>query len=238
MRKGRGNLWSRSTVARPEPEREANKKVARCIFCQLASNHEQATKVRGALVDGGANGGVAGADTRVMQASGRHVDITGIDNHKIKNVRIGSCGSVVNTQRGEVIVVLHEHAILGKGQTMHSSGQMEHHRNLVHDKSMKVGGLQCIITVGEHVIPLQITNGLPYMKMRPHADEEWERLPKTELTSENEWKPAFGVKCFVHDIVCSSDISLLDKMTCLNFREITPKKSNGLGSTAHFFMLS
>ena len=79
--------------------------------------------------------------------------------------------------RGEVIVVLHEHAILGKGQTMHSSGQMEHHRNLVHDKSMKVGGLQCIITVDECVIPLQITNGLPHMKMRPHADEEWERLP-------------------------------------------------------------
>ena len=95
-----------------------------------------------------------------------------------------------------------------------------------------------VFTSSRVLIPLQITNGLPYMKMRPHADEEWERLPKTELTSENEWKPAFGVKCFVHDIVCSSDISLLDKMTCLNFREITPKKSNGLGSTAHFFMLS
>ena len=82
------------------------------------------------------------------------------------------------------------YAILGKGQTMHSSGQMEHHRDLVHEKSMKVGGLQCIITVDEHVIPLQITNGLPHMKMRPCADEEWERLPKTELTSENEWKPS------------------------------------------------
>ena len=43
-------------------------------------------------------------------------------------------------------MVPHECAILGKGQTMHSSGQMEHHRNLVHDKSMKVGGLQCVIT--------------------------------------------------------------------------------------------
>ena len=83
-----------------------------------------------------------------------------------------------------------ECAILGKGQTVHSSGQMEPHRNLVHDKSMKVGGLQCIITVDECVIPLQVTNGLPCMKMRPHADEAWERTPKTELTSENEWKPA------------------------------------------------
>ena len=42
----------------------------------------------------------------------------------------------------------------------------------------------------KYVIPLQITNGLPHMKMRPCTDEEWERLPKSELTSENEWKPA------------------------------------------------
>ena len=55
---------------------------------------------------------------------------------------------------------------------------------------MFMTGLQCIITADECVIPLQITNGLPHTKMRPHADEEWERLPKTELTSENEWKPA------------------------------------------------
>ena len=66
-----------------------------------------------------------------MRASGRHVDIAGIDNHKIKNVAIGTCGGVVDTDQGKVIVILHEYAILGKGQTIHSSGQMEHHRNVV-----------------------------------------------------------------------------------------------------------
>ena len=56
------------------------------------SNHERSLDARGALVDRGANGGVAGADTRLIRASGRHADITGIDNHKIKNVAIGTCG--------------------------------------------------------------------------------------------------------------------------------------------------
>ena len=52
-------------------------------------------------------------------------------NHKIKNVAIGTFGGVVDTDQGKVIAILHEHAILGKGQTIHSSGQMEHHRNVV-----------------------------------------------------------------------------------------------------------
>ena len=66
--------------------------------------------------------------------------------------------------------------IFGKGQCVHSSGQIEHHRNHVHDKSMKVGGLQCIFTVDQCVIPLEIINGLPHMKMRPCTDQEWEKL--------------------------------------------------------------
>ena len=88
--------------------------------------------------------------TRLTRTSGRHVDITGIDNHKIKNVAIGTCGGVVDTDQGKVIVILHECAILGKGQTIHSSGQMEHHRNIVRDGSSMVGHAQCIITVDEH----------------------------------------------------------------------------------------
>ena len=66
---------------------------------------------------------------------------------------------------------MHEYALFGKGQTIHSSGQIEHYRNLVHDKSMKVGGLQCIITNDEYVMPINIINGLPYVPMRPYTDE-------------------------------------------------------------------
>ena len=60
----------------------------RKVHLLTVSNHEQASKIRGALVDRGANGGVAGSDARLIQGSGRQVDVAGIDDHKIKNVKI------------------------------------------------------------------------------------------------------------------------------------------------------
>ena len=42
---------------------------------------------------------------------------------------------------------------------------MEHHRNIVRDGSSMVGHAQCIITVDQYAIPLDIVNGLPHMKM-------------------------------------------------------------------------
>ena len=100
-------------------------------------------------MDSGANRGVAGSDTRIISQTGRTVVITGIDNHQLDNILVGTCGAVVPTNKGEVIAILHEYALFGKGQTIHSSGQINHFKNFVHDKSMKVGGLQCIITNGK-----------------------------------------------------------------------------------------
>ena len=53
----------------------------------------------GALVDRGANGGVAGNDTRILhQHPSRRVEIQGIDNHRVPPVPIVSAASVTNTQ--------------------------------------------------------------------------------------------------------------------------------------------
>ena len=105
------------------------------------SNHE-ASK-RGSLVDRGANGGLAGDDVRIVQSSGRVVDVSGIDGHCVNNLPIVTAGGVVQSQRGPVIVILHQYAYMGKGKTIHSSGQLEYHKNDVNDKSMKVsGGMQ------------------------------------------------------------------------------------------------
>ena len=71
----------------------------------------------------------------------------------------------------------------------HSSGQIEHFKNFVHDKSMKVGGLQCIITNDEYVMPINFINGLPYVPMRPYTDEEWVKLPHVLLTADKKWDP-------------------------------------------------
>jgi hypothetical protein len=66
------------------------------------SNHKQMTLPL-ALIDRGANGGVAGSDTRLIDKSLCSVHIQGIDDHMIKDVPIGTVGAVVNTRRGEVI---------------------------------------------------------------------------------------------------------------------------------------
>jgi hypothetical protein len=88
------------------------------------SNHKKTTLPL-ALIDHGANGGVAGSDTRLIDKSLCSVHIQGIDAHMIKDVLIGTVGVVVNTQRGDVIAIMHQYAYTGKGGTIHSSGQLE-----------------------------------------------------------------------------------------------------------------
>ena len=54
---------------------------------------------------------------------------------------------------------------------------------------MKTGGTQCIRTLDGYIIPLDIINGLPYMKMEPHTDKEWNDLPHIILTAGDQWDP-------------------------------------------------
>ena len=46
-----------------------------------------------------------------------------------------------------------------------------------------------ITTPSGFCIPMKITNGLPYIKMRPFTDEEWNTLPHIEMTSPEQWDP-------------------------------------------------
>ena len=41
-------------------------------------------------MDRGANGGIAGIDVKVIATSDRSVDIQGIDNHQLTDVKIGT----------------------------------------------------------------------------------------------------------------------------------------------------
>jgi hypothetical protein len=131
------------------------------------SNHKHMTLPL-ALIDRGANGGVAGSDTRLIDKSLCSVHIQGIDNHMIKDVPIGTVGAVVNTQRGEVIAIMHQYAYTGKGGTIHSSGQLKWCGNNVNDHSIKIeGGRQRLTTPDGYVIPIDVRRGLPYITMQP-----------------------------------------------------------------------
>ena len=83
------------------------------------------------------------------------------------DIPIVTAGGVVNTQKGEVILVMNQYASVRNGKTIHSSGQIESFGVTVDDKSIKVGWYQRMITPDIYIFPLQVRNSLVYMDMYP-----------------------------------------------------------------------
>ena len=79
---------------------------------------------------------VAGSDVRVLSTSSRKCTVTGIDQHQINGLDIVQCAALDNTNHGYVNLIMNEYAYYGKGHTIHSSGQIEWHKNTVDDKSV------------------------------------------------------------------------------------------------------
>jgi hypothetical protein len=124
-------------------------------------------------MDRGANGGIIGNDARVHHVHLRKIDVTGIDNHE-QFAQVGRrCSQDHDQQRSCYWDIP---TVRLRCRTIHSSGQFEAYKNHVDDRSMKFGGTQCIRTNEGYVIPLDIINGLPYLKMQPHTDTEWNEL--------------------------------------------------------------
>ena len=141
------------------------------------------------MVDRGANGGILGSDAKVIFQHQREVDITGIDNHEINALKIVDASATAMTDKGPVILIMKQYAYHGTGRTIHSSGQIEWYKNVVDERSMVVGGKQCIRTLDGYIIPIDIISGLPYVKMQPNTDTEWDHLPHVILTSGDTWDP-------------------------------------------------
>ena len=95
------------------------------VTYSVVNVHSQSST--GSLVDRGANGGIAGSDGHVIykNASGKSVDVCGIDNHQVTNIPLATVGVVVQSQHGEVIAILNQYAYTGKGKTIHPAAQLE-----------------------------------------------------------------------------------------------------------------
>ena len=148
------------------------------------------------LIDRGANGGVFGdrQSGRIINIiPGKFIDVVGIDQHTISRRPIGSIGMVgralYNGRPQEVIFIFHQYAILDRGQTIHSSIQMEAFGNVVDDKAIAYGGSQTISTPQGMVIPLDVKNGLVRLQTRAYTDDEWLTLPHVVMTSDAPWVP-------------------------------------------------
>jgi hypothetical protein len=117
------------------------------------------------------------------------VDVTGIDNHEMTDLQIVDTASWAMSNKGPVILIFNQYAYHGLGFSIHSAIQLEHYKNRVDDRSIKSRGRQCLTTLEGYVVPLDIINGLPYMKMRPPLDDELKDLPHI-MTSGERWNPA------------------------------------------------
>ena len=179
----------------------------RYVFARVnPSNHQ--------LIDRRANGGLAGADMRVIHITPRKINIVGIDDHELTSLNVVTAATLLDTQKGPIIRVFHEYAHLGKGWSIHAAGQMEWFNCQVDDRSKLVGGAQRIETPEGYVIPLSIESGLVYMdSIRIPTDQDLQNYPHVFFTSPDIWDASVLdheiTPSLLEDINQHSDDSLL-----------------------------
>ena len=116
------------------------------------------------MVDRGANGGLAGGD-HVLDRTGRKVSVTGIDDHELPDLDIVTCVALIQTNHSKVNMLMHEYVYYGRGNTIHSSCQIEWFNNTCDDKSHDVGGKQVMTILDGCATPLEGRSGLMYMSI-------------------------------------------------------------------------
>ena len=152
---------------------------------------QHANHTNNQLVDRGANGGLAGSDMRVIYKTHRKINISGIDNHEVNGLDVVTAATLLNTSLGKVIGIFNEYAHLGKGSSIHSSGQLEWFKTHVDEKSIKVGGTQLITTLEGYSVPLLIKDGLAYAPLLKTHRSGYGHIPTCLfLHLPDEWDPS------------------------------------------------
>ena len=143
------------------------------------------------LIDRGANGGLAGADMRILSKTGRNITIAGIDNHELTGLPIVTCAAKFETNDGPIVGIFNEYAYYGKGQSIHAPCQLEHYGLSVDERSVKVDGKQRITTLDGRALPLCIKDGLAFIhSLGIPSDDDMNRLPQIIFTSPSTWDPS------------------------------------------------
>ena len=178
------NVMSVSQVKRNISSHESSRQIQthqRYVFARVNQTNHQ-------LIDRGANGGLAGADMRVLHTTPRKINIIGIDDHEMTGLNVVTAATLLDTQKGPIIRVFHEYAHLAKDRSIHAAGQMEWFNCKVDDRSQHVGGAQNIQASEGYVIPLCIESRLVYMhSMRIPTDHDLQNYPHVLFTSPDIW---------------------------------------------------
>jgi hypothetical protein len=117
-------------------------KMVDCVYRVSTNNHSEVT---GALIDRGANRGIAGNDCQVIEVNDQphqYINVDAIDGHDMERHRLVTPGAVTHSNRGPMILIMHQYAHSGKGHSIHSLPKLEWNSINVDDKSARVGGKQ------------------------------------------------------------------------------------------------
>lgn len=146
----------------------------------LVSVNVNERQMHGSLVERGANGGILGYDAVVtLLHKGPMVDVPGIDNHKINGLKLVDATAKVITQRGPAIVLIRQYVHHGLLCTIHAAGQIEHYKNRVDDRLLKIGGKQCIKTNDGYIVSLTSTTDCPTSRWCPTLPKRLIHSPRS-----------------------------------------------------------
>jgi hypothetical protein len=146
----------------------------------------------GGLCDSGANGNVTSKENCIVieYVENASVNITGVGSIAVGGLPIGTTASVMQTDdKGEVIGIMPQSAIMETGESILSKGQIEHFGAIVDDRPPRNGRRQAIITSEGYTIPIHIRDGLPRIDMRKPTQQEFDALPHVFLRSDTPWDP-------------------------------------------------
>ena len=142
-------------------------------------------------MDSGANGGLVGADTRLLSTVPHaHIDITWVGSSVMECLPLIQCASVVDTlDEGKIILIMSKYAHKPDGKTIHSKSHIEHFGGIVYDSAQAAGGNQMFVTHEGYAIPLHVRNGLYYMDMQPASDSDLTTYPHVFIMADSPWNP-------------------------------------------------
>ena len=145
----------------------------------------------GSLIDGGANGGLAGRDMLKGELTRQVCNVIGLADTTVENLEIGTGYGYIETTIGPHIGVFPQYAFYDGAESIHSPSQLRANGMLVDDINRLQQGRQIIVSQRGVTIPLQIRGGLPHMDMRPPTEAEMasDTIPRLYFTADDEWVP-------------------------------------------------
>mmetsp|Transcript_18536 Transcript_18536/g.27949 ORF Transcript_18536/g.27949 Transcript_18536/m.27949 type:complete len:412 (+) Transcript_18536:633-1868(+) len=171
------------------------------------------------LVDGGANYGFGNSDEmRLLSyaSPSRHVGVTGIGGIDIPEVQVGTFAAKIRLDDGRFVLgIFHEYGEIESRNSIHSKIQLQDGGCEVFDDSVLLDGRQCLVHKDGSIIPFDIHQGLPYIRMIYPSDDDLQNLPRITMTSDSPWNPSmydysvtdYSVMGHTNDIVQSSTVN-------------------------------